>query len=190
MGFQTSLFSAAVTGNLEMMEHLHSLYPKKLNDIDEYGCTAFHYSIMHDHLDCIKFLLDNFADYCIRTSSGSTVVDLADGLKAQNLLKEYKITSKSLPSNELFGEEMKKVAVEAAAQDQEEDKDEAAKVTSATQAVHNTMSEAMAGLVKRGEKLKAMENQTTEMKDDAEEFKDMASQLKNQMKKKNKFFGF
>merc|ERR1711862_893689 len=171
MGFQTSLFSAAVTGNLEMMEHLHSLYPKKLNDIDEYGCTALHYSIMCDHLDCIK------------TSSGSTVVDLADGLKAQNLLKEYKITSKSLPSNELFGEEMKKVAAEAAAQDQEEDKDEAAKVTSATQAVHNTMSEAMAGLVKRGEKLKAIENQTTEMKDDAEEFKDMASQLKNQMKK-------
>jgi len=74
--FQNSMHSAAVIGDVKMLEHLHSLYPKDINDIDEYGCNPLHYSIMYDHDDCIKFLLDNFADFMINTSSSTTVVEL------------------------------------------------------------------------------------------------------------------
>ena len=74
--FQNTMHSAAVIGDVKMLEHLHSLHPKDINDIDEYGCNPLHYSIMYDHLDCIKFLLDNFADFMIKTSSSTTVVEL------------------------------------------------------------------------------------------------------------------
>jgi len=183
--FQNSMHSAAVIGDVKMLEHLHSLYPKDINDIDEYGCNPLHYSIMYDHDDCIKFLLDNFADFMINTSSSTTVVELAESEETKSLLAEYKINNRTVPTSQsiLFNQAKK-------AQDPPSEESSFSKMNTATKTAQSTMSEAMSNLMKRGEKLAKLENQTGQMKDDAEDYKNMAGDLKNMMKKKsNNIFG-
>jgi len=99
-------------------------------------------------------------------------------------MEEYNINSRTLPSKQsiLFKEAKK-------SQDQPPQEDVQSKINTATKTTQSTMSDAMVGLMKRGEKLMSIEKNTGQMKDDAEDYKNMAGDLKSKMKKKSNFFG-
>merc|ERR1712176_818011 len=105
----------------------------------------------------------------IKTSSGTTVVELADGQESKTLLEEYKINSITVPSNQsiLFEQAKKAVAQDQPSQEEAKVDNVVSKINSATKTASSTMSEAMTNLMKRGEKLVKLENQTGQLKDDA-----------------------
>ena len=137
-------------------------------------------------------MLNSFFKDIINTGNICFTIISADGQESKTLLEEYKINSITVPSNQsiLFEQAKKAAAQDQPSQEEAKVDNVVSKINSATKTASGTMSEAMTNLMKRGEKLVKLETQTGQLKDDAEEYKDMASELKNQMKKKNNRFGF
>jgi succinate dehydrogenase/fumarate reductase flavoprotein subunit len=84
---------------------------------------------------------------------------------------------------ELFGKVAQKHAMN------QEQKQVAKAEAAAAEAAKNVMAENMQLMKERGEKLENMDDKASQVRQDAEEMKQLSQQLKEKMKKKNTWFG-
>ena len=73
----TCLLKAAYTGVLDMVRYLVETYPDLLEMVDQYQCTAAHYSACEGHIDVLKFLLSKGMSPYNLTIDGHSVLHIA-----------------------------------------------------------------------------------------------------------------
>jgi len=174
---RATFYSAAVIGDIPMMKLILSLYPSEINDLDDFGCSALHYSVIHNHHDCITFLLENNVDTDITTSSGASLADLvACADEKEEILEVFKdhgvilVLPEKVDRDELFG-------------GANMHSDTCNDVHNAAEEVFGQMKDTRNAFNERGEKLKNVANKTSQLKNDAAEYKDLTKKLKEKTKK-------
>ncbi|KAL7538282.1 hypothetical protein ACHAWF_006043 [Thalassiosira exigua] len=186
---RASVFSLVVCNDLKGLEEMISTpSPDDIDDQDEYcGYTALHYAAALGHLACAKLLLGNGANANLRDDDGKTPLDiatLAQNCDAIQLLQHH--GAKTHASEPLFKSEVEEANRAKASHTP---KGRGTETTARAKEATGAMSQAMSALRERGERLEKLENQTTQLQNDAEGYAEMARKMKEKNRKKANFFG-
>jgi len=191
----SSLYTAAILGNANMMnELLQSSVSTKVNvnAPDDDGISALHYATRYMKLNCMETLLEAKANPNVLDTDSHTPMHYAveanfqaavDLLLAFGAAPPYDNGGGSDSEGELFGKVAREHAVD------QEHKQVVKAEAVAAEAANNLMAENMQLMKERGEKLENMDDKASQVRQDAEEMKQLSHQLKEKMKKKNTWFG-
>ncbi|KAL3915592.1 MAG: hypothetical protein SGILL_005578 [Bacillariaceae sp.] len=184
-------FTAAVTGDMRLMGN-----PRDLNYLDVYNkSTALHYAMQREpcNAEMVDALLRLGADPNFPDSEGRSAMYFAKRNELDDIasiLEEHGGKSSKLAEMELRGElfggveqaqrnTVKRREDEKAIKDQK-----AAEASAKAESAQSQMSKNMAAMIERGEKIEEMDDKARQINEQAKEYGNFASQLKNQMKNK------
>jgi hypothetical protein len=182
-------FTTAVTDQTEYLDAITNGDNNiDWNQLDQYhGYTALHYAVRANHVSAMHSLLEaganpNAPDQDDRTPMYYAVMDqLPQSTVA--LLKQYGGTPSEKATEQQSGELFGRVAATQAGIDEERNNRETAERVKAEQAAA-AMSENMRLLQQRGEQIDELDGKARQLNEGAQNFGDMAKQLKEASKKK------
>ena len=182
-------YTAAITADMKLMGN-----PRNLNGLDDYNqSSALHYAIQHEpcNADIVDALLRGGADPNLPDGEGHSAMYYAERNKLsdmEDILKRFggkksKLAEMEL-KGELFGgvEEAKRKTERRREIEQAVKDNKATEAAAKAQSAQSLMSENMSAMIERGERIKAMDNKTQQLNDEAKEYGNLASQLRNQAK--------
>ncbi|VEU42391.1 unnamed protein product [Pseudo-nitzschia multistriata] len=184
-------YTAAVTGDMKLMGN-----PENLNELDEYNRSSpLHYAIQAEpcNVDMVDALLRGGADPNLVDGEGRSAMYYAQrnkSLDIEQMLINCGGKKSQLIETELRGELFG--GVDQAAKNTEKRREieqavkdnKAAEAAAKVQSAQSQMSQNMAAMAERGEKIKAMDDKAQQLNDEAREYGNLASQLNNHMKNK------
>jgi hypothetical protein len=184
-------FSAAVTGDLSLMGD-----PQNINELDiHHEFAPLHYALLQEtcNTEVIEALLDTGADPNVVDGEGRSPMYYAAKNKLDDI-KELLISRGGEASKlteieqrgELFGRFEQSGLNTERRREKEKliEENKAAEAAAKTQSVQDQMSKNMSALVERGEKIEELDTKTKDLELEAQDFGQMAAQLKDKMKKK------
>ena len=185
-------FTAAVTGDMRLMGN-----PRNINELDKYNQSSpLHYAVQYQpscNAEIVEALLLYGADPNLPDGEGQSAMYFAQRNKLDDievLLKEHGGQTSKLAEMELRGELFggveqaqrntnKRRETERAVEDQK-----AAEAAAKAQSAQSQMSNNMAAMIERGQKIEQMDDKARQINDEARNYADLASQLKNKVKNK------
>lgn len=190
-------FSAAVMGDMNQMGN-----PRDINELDYYNQSSpLHYAVQHEpcNVVIVDALLRAGADPNLADGDGHSAMYYAERNKLcdiEKILKAFGGNKSKLAEMELRGELF--AGVEDANKrlerrreiEQAVKENKAAEAAAKAQAAQTLMSENMAAMRERGEKIEAMDNKAQQLNQEAKEYGKLASQLRNQTMKNKKWYQF
>jgi hypothetical protein len=184
-------FTAAVTGDMSLMGD-----PQNINELDIHNKFApLHYALLQEtcNTEVIEALLDAGADPNVVDGEGRSPMYYAAKNKLDDI-KELLIRRGGEASKlteieqrgELFGRFEQSVLNTERRREKEKliEENKAAEAAAKTQSVQDQMNKNMAALIERGEKIEHLDTKTKDLEAEAQDFGQMAAQLKDKMKKK------
>jgi len=186
---RASIFSCVVTNNLDGLHKQITSQRRHISvdEQDEYnGFTALHYASALGRLDCAILLLQAKVKVNVKCKDQKTPLDYAmlhENKDMIKLLEQYGAIANS--SGVLFA---------SANEEQKRLKEQTPKVTNRKamaklQGASGALSEAMSALKERGDRIEQLDRKTADLQNDAQNYAEMAKQLKEKTKKKSTFFG-
>lgn len=179
-------FTAAVLGDMKLMGN-----PRNLNDLDVYNKSApLHYALHHDPVDkaMVEALLRLGADPNIPDGEGRSAMYFAQRNNLDDdvvsMLQEHGGEDSKLAEVELRGELFSRVEQSTQNSEKRRENEKAVEAAAKAKAAQSQMSQNMAAMIERGEKIEEMDEKARELNEQAKEFGSMAAELKKQMKNK------
>jgi hypothetical protein len=184
-------FTAAVTGDMSLMGD-----PQNINELDIHNEFApLHYALLQEtcNTEVIEALLDTGADPNVVDGEGRSPMYYATKNKLDDI-KELLIRRGGEASKlteieqrgELFGKFEQSALNTERRREKEKliEENKAAEAAAKTQSVQDQMNKNMVALIERGEKIEQLDTKTKDLEAEAQDFGQMAAQLKAKMKKK------
>ncbi|CAB9503362.1 EFh [Seminavis robusta] len=192
---QTHWFTEAVTG---VWEDVGLEFATKdsaeqgLDQLDSYNHYApLHYATRAGHLDVIQHLLQAGANPNVEDGEGKTPMYYAERDQLHHaivsVLTEFGGTHSQKAEEEMRGELFGKVAdTERAREEKREAEASAAKAAQEKAATaQSQMAQNLNAMHKRGEMIEELGDKASDLQDGAQDYADMAAQLKEKLKKKS-----
>jgi len=191
-------YTTAVTANMALIGN-----PDNLNELDKHNqYSPLHYAVQYEpcSADVVDALLSVGCDPNFLDGEGRSAMYYAQtkNLKdIEDLMTTHGGTKSKLAEIELKGELF--AGIDQAKKDtakrreiEQTAKEKATEAAGKAQTAVSQMSENMAAMIERGEKIDAVDNKAQRLNDEAREFRDNALKLRNEMKKKKnkKWFQF
>jgi hypothetical protein len=185
-------FTAAVTGDMRLMGS-----PTNINELDTYNQSSpLHYALRYQpscNAEIVEALLLYGADPNLPDGDGRSAMYFAQRNKLddiESMLVEHGGTASTLAEMELRGELFG--GVEQAQRNAEKRREheraiedrKAADAAAKAQSVQSQMGQNMAAMIERGQKIEQMDDKARQLNDEAKNYADLASQLKNTVKNK------
>ena len=196
LGWQYTLirkpaYTAAVTGDIKLTGNA-----EHLNQLDNYNQSSpLHYAIQQElcSADMIDALLRAGADPNLADGEGRSAMYYAQRNQLSDIeviLKEHGGKKSELVEIELRGElfggadQAAKNSEKRREMEQTVKDNKAAEAAAKAQSAQSQMSQNMAAMIQRGEKINAIDDKAQQLNDEAKQYGSLATQLKNQMKNK------
>jgi len=184
-------FTAAVTQDMKLMGN-----PRSINQLDDYNQSSpLHYAVQHEacSTDIVDALLRAGADPNLPDGEGRSAMYYAqrNGLsEIEDILRQHGGKGSKLAEIELKGElfagveEAEKNTERRREIEQTEKDNKAAEAMAKAESAQSQMSQNMAAMLERGEKISEMDDKAQQLNNEAQMYAKLASQLKDQVKNK------